>query len=87
MDYHTKYPEILMTPTITSQKITDRLEEIFARYGAPDELVSDKMTLSRMLVLAITWVDNYSVRLTRAVKKSFRNAFFTEIQEKNISEF
>ncbi|GFS04856.1 Gypsy retrotransposon integrase-like protein 1 [Elysia marginata] len=23
LDYHTKYPKILMTPTITSQKITD----------------------------------------------------------------
>ncbi|GFS11313.1 Pol polyprotein [Elysia marginata] len=44
MDYHTNYPEILMTPTITSQKITDWLEEIFALYGAPDELVSDNGT-------------------------------------------
>ncbi|GFS01138.1 Pol polyprotein [Elysia marginata] len=42
MDYNTKYPEILMTPTITSQKITDWLN--LARYGAPEELVSDKGT-------------------------------------------
>ena len=30
-----------MTHTVTSDKLTEWLEEIFARYGAPDELVSD----------------------------------------------
>ena len=41
IDYHSKYPEVLMSSSVTSQKIIDWLTELFARYGAPDELVSD----------------------------------------------
>ena len=41
MDYHSKFPEILMTPTVTSEKIIAWLDEIFARYGLPSQLVSD----------------------------------------------
>ena len=41
MDYHSKYPEILVTGNITSEAIIKWLDEIFSRYGLPDEIVSD----------------------------------------------
>ncbi|GFO42945.1 Pol polyprotein [Plakobranchus ocellatus] len=41
IDYKSKFPELLMTSTVTSWKIINWLTEIFSRYGAPDELVSD----------------------------------------------
>lgn len=44
MDYYSKFPEILLTPTITSNKVITWLNEIFSRYGAPDEIVSDNGT-------------------------------------------
>ena len=40
-DYFSKYPEICLTNLITSRRIIDWLEELFARFGNPDEVVSD----------------------------------------------
>ncbi len=41
MDYFSKWPEILITGDTTTQKITSWLEEVFASWGNPLELVSD----------------------------------------------
>ncbi|MCP3668320.1 MAG: transposase family protein, partial [Gammaproteobacteria bacterium] len=42
MWYFSKYPEVvLFTNDITSHKIIDWLEELFARYGNPDTVISD----------------------------------------------
>ena len=41
IDYYSKFPEVLLTDTTTSLSIIKWLEEIFARYGNPDELISD----------------------------------------------
>jgi transposase InsO family protein len=41
IDYYSKFPEVLLTDTTTSLSIIKWLEEVFARYGNPDELVSD----------------------------------------------
>ena len=41
IDYFSKYPEILLTDSISSPRITSWLEEVFARFGNPEELVSD----------------------------------------------
>ncbi len=43
-DYFSKYPEILLTGDITSQRLISWLEEIFASYGNPDVLLSDNGT-------------------------------------------
>lgn len=40
-DYFSKFPEILLTGDITSKKIIDWLQEIFSRFGNPEEIVSD----------------------------------------------
>ncbi|MCP3666896.1 MAG: DDE-type integrase/transposase/recombinase [Gammaproteobacteria bacterium] len=40
-DYFSKYPEILLTSDVTSGRIISWLEDVFARYGNPLELVSD----------------------------------------------
>ena len=40
-DYHSKFPEILLTGTVTSQKIISWLNEVFARYGLPLDIVTD----------------------------------------------
>ena len=41
MDYHSKFPEVLLTGSVTSSKIIKWLDEIFSRYGAPDSMISD----------------------------------------------
>ncbi|MCP3662555.1 MAG: transposase family protein, partial [Gammaproteobacteria bacterium] len=41
VDYFSKYPEILLTGSITSSKIIDWLDDIFSRLGNPDNLVTD----------------------------------------------
>ncbi len=40
-DYFSKYPEILLTTDTTTRKIIDWLEEVFARFGNPQILISD----------------------------------------------
>jgi len=40
-DYFSKYPEILLTGDVTSSRIIDWLEEVFARLGNPQEIQSD----------------------------------------------
>lgn len=44
IDYHSKYPEVLLTGNMTSSTIIRWLKEVFARYGNPDILVSDNGT-------------------------------------------
>ncbi len=41
IDYTCKYPECLLMLDIHSLKLIDWLEDLFARYGNPDQLVSD----------------------------------------------
>ncbi|MCP4343164.1 MAG: DDE-type integrase/transposase/recombinase, partial [Desulfobulbaceae bacterium] len=40
-DYYSKYPEIMFTHKVTSTKIISWLKEVFARFGNPNEVVSD----------------------------------------------
>ena len=42
INYHSKFTEMLLNDTTTSLSIIKWLEEIFVRYGNPDELISDK---------------------------------------------
>ncbi len=42
--YFSRYPEILLTSDITSQRLTNSLEEIFASCGNLDVLMSDNRT-------------------------------------------
>ena len=44
MDYYSKYPEILSTGAITSRVIIKWLDDVFSRYGLPEELVTDNGT-------------------------------------------
>ncbi|GFN96940.1 Pol polyprotein [Plakobranchus ocellatus] len=41
IDYKSKFPEILMASNVRSSTIIGWLDEVFSRFGAPDELVSD----------------------------------------------
>ena len=41
MDQYSKYPEILVTGNITSEAIIRWLDDIFSRYGLPNEIHSD----------------------------------------------
>jgi hypothetical protein len=41
IDYYSSFPELLMTTDITTNTITTWLEAIFARYGNPNEIISD----------------------------------------------
>ena len=41
IDYYSKFPEVLLTDKTTSLSIIKWLEIVFARYGNPEELVSD----------------------------------------------
>lgn len=41
VDYHSNWPEVLATGDITSAKIIQWLEGIFARYGNPAQILSD----------------------------------------------
>ena len=44
VDSYSKWPEIMQTKSITSEKTIDMLDEIFTRHGFPEELVSDNGT-------------------------------------------
>ncbi|XP_018402050.1 PREDICTED: uncharacterized protein K02A2.6-like [Cyphomyrmex costatus] len=44
VDAFSKWPEIVPTQTITAQRTIDILQEIFARFGVPESLVSDNGT-------------------------------------------
>ncbi|GFO38083.1 Pol polyprotein [Plakobranchus ocellatus] len=41
IDYKSKFPEILMSSNVRSSTIIGWLDEVFSRFGTPDELVSD----------------------------------------------
>ncbi|GFN82895.1 LOW QUALITY PROTEIN: Pol polyprotein [Plakobranchus ocellatus] len=41
IDYKSKFPEILMASNVRSSTIIGWLDEVFSRFGAPDELVID----------------------------------------------
>ncbi|KYN02135.1 Uncharacterized protein K02A2.6, partial [Cyphomyrmex costatus] len=44
VDAFSKWPEIVPTQTITAQQTIEILQEIFARFGVPESLVSDNGT-------------------------------------------
>ena len=41
IDAHSKWPEVVVMPSTTSTKTTEALESVFAKYGLPEQLVSD----------------------------------------------
>jgi hypothetical protein len=41
MDYHSRWPEVRLVNTVTSESVIEFLSELFARWGLPEELVSD----------------------------------------------
>ena len=41
IDYHSGYPEVLLSGDITSDRLVKWLTQLFARYGNPDALVTD----------------------------------------------
>ena len=41
VDYYTKWPAVRIVNTITTDTVIDFLEEVFAREGIPETLVSD----------------------------------------------
>lgn len=41
MDYYSRYPEIAHMSSTTSDHVIKKLMDIFARWGIPEELVSD----------------------------------------------
>lgn len=41
VDAHSKWPEVVMMPSTTSQLTIDVLRSLFSRYGLPEQLVSD----------------------------------------------
>ena len=41
VDAHSKWPEVIVMPSTTSQRTTVVLSTYFARYGLPEQLVSD----------------------------------------------
>ncbi len=43
-DYFSKYPEVLLTGTITSRRIIRWLDSVFARFGNPYSIASDNGT-------------------------------------------
>ncbi len=42
VDAHSKWPEVLMTSSTTSQMTIEVLSTFFERYGLPEQLISDK---------------------------------------------
>ena len=43
VDYYSKYPEVIRTPSKKAQAAIEAMKSIFARHGIPDELVADNM--------------------------------------------
>lgn len=41
IDEHSKWPEIVEMPSTTASQTVDVLHQIFARYGIPEQIVSD----------------------------------------------
>ena len=41
IDAHSKWPEVVVMPSTTSTKTTEALESLFAKYGLPEQFVSD----------------------------------------------
>ena len=41
MDAHSKWPEVVIMSSTTSQKTIEVLRSMFARHGLPEQLVSD----------------------------------------------
>ena len=41
IDYHSKWPEICFTSTVTSSKCIEFLKQVFSREGFPDEIITD----------------------------------------------
>jgi HD-like signal output (HDOD) protein len=45
MDYHSKWPEVRLVSTVTTESVIEFLSELFARWGFPEELVSAMATI------------------------------------------
>lgn len=41
VDYYSKWPEVAKLDQLSSQHIVNHLKSLFARYGIPDEIVTD----------------------------------------------
>lgn len=41
MDYHSRWPEVRLVNTVTTESVIEFVSELFARWGLPEELVSD----------------------------------------------
>ena len=41
VDAHSKWPEVIVMDSTTSEKTVDVLRELFSRYGVPTQIVSD----------------------------------------------
>ena len=41
IDYYSSFPEVMITQDISSANIVRVLKDIFARFGLPEEIVSD----------------------------------------------
>ena len=41
IDYYSSFPEVMITRDISSANIVRVLKDIFARFGLPEEIVSD----------------------------------------------
>ena len=44
IDGHSKWPEVIEMSTTTSENTIEVLRQLFARYGPPEQLVSDNST-------------------------------------------
>ena len=58
VDAHSKWPEVITMSSTTSQKTIDVLRSLFARYGIPEQLVSDngpQFTSEEFSVYATKW--------------------------------
>ena len=41
VDYYSKFPEVLKSPDLTSHSVIQAMKQVFSRFGAPDEIVTD----------------------------------------------
>lgn len=41
IDAHSKWPEVAIMRSTTTQKTIEKMEEMFSRFGFPEQLVSD----------------------------------------------
>ena len=43
-DYATRYPEAISLRSVTAKKVAEVLIDLFARYGIPEEILTDRGT-------------------------------------------